>query len=77
MPVRIVHIVRVAVEQGVADKPLLQGDREGNSGLAWVTRSNGVREPAVNVLAGPKQLRLRSCTLCVTSRTDIPNLSQT
>ena len=55
---RIIHILRVAIEQGVAGQSSIQGDRERNSGLAWVTRSKGVLEPCVNVLAGPKQMTI-------------------
>ena len=55
---RIIHLLGVAIEQGVSNELLIQSDRDSNCGLAWITRSSGVHEPSVNILAGPEQLTI-------------------
>jgi|HubBroStandDraft_2_1064218.scaffolds.fasta_scaffold66581_3 hypothetical protein len=75
VPVRIIHVVGIAMEQGVTDKPLIQRDPESDVGLAYVIRANCVRKPPVDILLRPDPLPVNSyrCEMFVRGQNPVVN----
>jgi hypothetical protein len=75
VPVRIIHLIGIAIQQSVTDKPFIQRDPESNVGLTCVIGANCICKPPVDILLRPDPLPVNShrCEMFIRGQNPVVN----